>query len=411
MKRVAFCVLFFTMLFNFSVPSHSYGKEKEAARLEWLKLSKGVVGNWKTTISTTEPSMMDITPKWNRRKTDVNKRILVILPKSSESYSLATSVFLEILHREGFYAHITLVNYNKEETRGLAALEFAKNVSADLIFSIGSESQTFLHKHYNNGEISVVTCTSKDPVQLGFIKDYEHGSGTNIAYTSLNIPLDIQLAYLLRLNPKLKNIGLMYDRSHAEVMATEVLPAQKLFRKMGFNVTDVTVEADEKQAKKLLAVRMPEAIMEMKKRDPLLENSMFWITSSTSIFSNMAFIKDYADKIPVIASIPNVVTQGKNSAALAIGIDRRNNAHLASIYAVRILRGETKAGDLKVGIVTPPDIAINFYIARKIGLKIPFDFFESAAFIYDYKGMAVRAFGEKVPEKDRSAFLLEASRP
>ena len=48
------------------------------------------------------------------------------------------------------------------------------------------------------------------------------------------------------------------------------------------------------------------------------------------------------------------------------------------------------------GIVTPPDVAINFCVARKIKLKIPISFFESAAFIYDYEGNIARAFGQTV---------------
>jgi putative ABC transport system substrate-binding protein len=63
---------------------------------------------------------------------------------------------------------------------------------------------------------------------------------------------------------------------------------------------------------------------------------------------------------------------------------------------VRILKDEAQPGELPVGIVTPPDVAINFYIARKIGLKIPLSFFESAAFIYNYDGKLARAFGEVV---------------
>ena len=48
-------------------------------------------------------------------------------------------------------------------------------------------------------------------------------------------------------------------------------------------------------------------------------------------------------------------------------------------------------GDLKVGIVTPPDISISFMKAHQIGMKIPFSFFESASFVYDYAGHAVRS--------------------
>ena len=49
-----------------------------------------------------------------------------------------------------------------------------------------------------------------------------------------------------------------------------------------------------------------------------------------------------------------------------------------------------------VGIVSPPDIAINFRKAREIGLKIPFGFLERATFVYDYQGRMVRRNGEAV---------------
>ncbi len=227
------------------------------------------------------------------------------------------------------------------------------------------------------------------------MKNYTEGSHTNIATTSLNVPLDIQLSYLFELIPNLTNIGLMYNKNHKQVMATEVVPAKREFTDRNLNVIDVAVESRDTSKEKLKII-IPEVISQMKKNDPQLQKSVFWITSSTAIFSQIETINQYSDIVPVVSSIPNVVKKGENSAVLAIGIDRRNNAHLASIYAVKILRGEVKPGDLVVGIVTPPDVAINFRIAKKIGLRIPFRFFESAAFVYDYDGKTVRAFGETV---------------
>lgn len=61
-----------------------------------------------------------------------------------------------------------------------------------------------------------------------------------------------------------------------------------------------------------------------------------------------------------------------------------------------ILEGRTKAGDLKVGLVSPPDIAISFLKVREIGLRVPFQFYETASFIYDYDGKAVRTVTNKV---------------
>ena len=87
--------------------------------------------------------------------------------------------------------------------------------------------------------------------------------------------------------------------------------------------------------------------------------------------------------------------EGDASATLSIGISFESNAHLAALYGIKVLRGKAKVGDLKVGVVSPPDIAINFRKVRKIGLKMPFSFVEGANFIYDYDGQSVRAGGKR----------------
>jgi putative ABC transport system substrate-binding protein len=92
----------------------------------------------------------------------------------------------------------------------------------------------------------------------------------------------------------------------------------------------------------------------------------------------------------VVSVVPEIVREGPDSAALAIGISFESNATVAAIYGADILTGRAKVGDLKVGVVTPPDISISFHKAREVGLRIPFDFFESATFVYDYEGRAVR---------------------
>jgi putative ABC transport system substrate-binding protein len=74
---------------------------------------------------------------------------------------------------------------------------------------------------------------------------------------------------------------------------------------------------------------------------------------------------------------------------LAIGVSFESNARLAAIYGAKILNG-TSAGKLKVGLVSPPDVAISFLKAKQIGMRVPFSFFEIASFIYDYRGEPVR---------------------
>jgi hypothetical protein len=76
-----------------------------------------------------------------------------------------------------------------------------------------------------------------------------------------------------------------------------------------------------------------------------------------------------------------------------VGISFESNARLAAAYAVAILDGRAKPGELKVGVVEPPDIAINFKKARAAGLKIPYAFFELAWYVYDAEGKAARVMG------------------
>jgi len=136
--------------------------------------------------------------------------------------------------------------------------------------------------------------------------------------------------------------------------------------------------------------------MKMRKSDPLLENSIFWITGSTAVFREIHTIDQHSDRVPVLSLVPDVVKAGDDSAVMAIGITFDSNAQLAALYGIDVLTGKAKVGDLKVGIVSPPDIAISWRKAREIGMNIPFSFFESASFVYDYEGKMVRYRGKQV---------------
>ena len=128
----------------------------------------------------------------------------------------------------------------------------------------------------------------------------------------------------------------------------------------------------------------------MQVNDANLVRSMFLITGSTAVFEQMASINAHAARVPVISMVPETVQSGASSAVLSIGVSFRSNAFLAASYAASILDGRERPGDLKVGVVTPPDIGINFRRAREIGLKVPFSFFESANVIYNNDDIKVR---------------------
>jgi putative ABC transport system substrate-binding protein len=201
------------------------------------------------------------------------------------------------------------------------------------------------------------------------------------------------MAYVLRLKPDLKNLAILVDGENVSAVQTQAEPIAAYALQKGINVIRGTVQDPNKAGDELVRI-VGGAVAAMRKSDPELTKSLFWITGSTSVFREIRTINANADRVPVISVVPEIVSQGEDTAVVAIGISFESNAHLAAIYAADILSGSTRPGDLKVGIVSPPDIAISFLKAKEIGLRIPFEFLETASFVYDYRGQAVRKVGE-----------------
>jgi len=258
----------------------------------------------------------------------------------------------------------------------------------ELVFAMGSESAAWLYNQYKNGALPVVTVCSKDPVLLGQMKDYDSGSGSNFAFTSLNVPIEVQMAYVRELRPSLKNITILVDAKNISAVQTQADPIANYAKDKGIQVIWGAVNNPDKARGELEQI-VPQAVAKMRANDPSLSESLFWITGSTSVFREIRTINQFADRVPVISAVPEIVKAGADTAALGVGVSFESNGRLAGIYGARVLAG-TKVGALKVGIVSPPDMAISFLKAREIGLRVPFSIFEIASFVYDYDGNAVR---------------------
>lgn len=398
MSRVIFCPRliragFFALVLVFLPSAGSSAAENAYA--SWFKLGDEAYQDW-TVSEVPETAAMQIVIRRREedRETPV-RRVFVLYPRPSSAYDIAMTKILELFADKNINAEITVVNFNKTNALGQKALELARRNGSELIFSMGSESTAWLHKNFLGGPIPVVSVCSKDPVELGQVHDYVSGSGNNFAFTSLNMPVDAQMSYVLELKPNLKNIAILVDARNISAVQTQAEPMAEYAKRHGILAINVTVQ-DPAKAREEIAKLIPQAVSAMRKNDPDLQNSVFWITGSTSVFREIATINANADRVPVLSVVPEVVGPGDDSAVISIGISFQSNAHLAAIYGADILAGRVDVGALKVGVVSPPDIAINFRRARAIGVHVPFSFFESASFIYDYEGRLVRNFGKSV---------------
>ncbi|GBC62571.1 hypothetical protein DENIS_3543 [Desulfonema ishimotonii] len=362
---------------------------------DWFSLSAESAAHWRLSPAPEDGMAFVLRPRKEAAPKE-RYRIMVLFPKKSSAYDTAMETILSVFRDKNICAEFVGVNFFMKEEAGAAALRQAEADPCDLIFSMGSGSTDFVHKNHSAGKVPVVSVCAKDPVLLGQIRDYDTGSGNHMAFTSLNVPVALQMAYLRKLIPDLRNIAVIYARKNRSAVITQFRPLRDMAGRQGINVMEIVVE-DRKNARAEIESKMPAALESVRKSGQE-KNSLIWITGSTSVFREIETINRNAGVIPVLSAVPDVVTEGDNSAVLSIGVSFENNAYLAAIYAIRILREKAEAGDLRVGLVSPPDIAVNFKKAREIGLLIPFRFFELASYVYDHEGKKVRMKGQKVTD-------------
>ena len=359
---------------------------------EWFKYADAVLEKWNVREGA-DPDTVEITSR--RAAVGKPQRILIVYPRPSSAYDVAITKILGIFEDKMLDAQITVVNFRNDEVRGHRVIRHARDARFDLIMTMGSEATAFLWDHYKGGRIPVVSVCSKDPVVLGQSPAYTSGSGSNFAFTSLNMPIDVQMAYVNELKPNLRNIAVLVDSRNISAMETQAKPVIDYAKTRGVRVFELEVK-NPADARVELERMVRDTTALMSRNDPDLSGSIYWVTGSTSVFREIATINAHAGRAAVISVVPDIVRGGDDSAVLSIGISFESNAHLAAVYAADVLRSRAKVGELKVGVVSPPDIAISFRKVRDIGMTVPLSFFEAAGTIYDYDGRAVRVDGVTV---------------
>jgi putative tryptophan/tyrosine transport system substrate-binding protein len=363
----------------------------------WFRYNPTVLGTWKIEADAADLNVVRAKPA-RLGLASPQRKVLVLYPRASSAYDVSITKIFNVFEDKLLDAEVRIVNFRLDDRLGRAEIARAEAEGYDLILAMGSESTAWLWSTYRNGKLPVVSVCSKDPVVLGQSPGYDQGSGTNFAFTSLNMPMDVQMAYVNELKPKLRNIAVLVDSKNLSAVETQSKPVVEYAKKRGIRVLELAVN-DPANAQAELTKLVSTAAAQMQRNDPDLKNSLFWLTGSTSVFKEIDTINKYAGPVPVVAVVPEIVRDGDSTAAISIGISFESNAHLAAIYAVDLLNGRARASELKVGVVSPPDIAISFRKVRDIGMTIPLSMFEAAGTIYDYEGKAVRVDGANLSKK------------
>ncbi|PAJ75209.1 hypothetical protein CJF42_06045 [Pseudoalteromonas sp. NBT06-2] len=321
---------------------------------------------------------------------DVGFKVLILSPKWSTAYDIATKTIIEQFASQGLNVSYTLLNYQQDKDQAKVIIDIAENLGVDLIFSVGSSTTAFMFDYYSTGKLPVVSVCSKDPVSLYQVDGKIGMSQSNIAYTSLNIDVSTQIDYFKeKFLIGLSRIAIIYDINNPSSIQTQVSPLIN-YLEHSDNIELTLIEVDLNKVNDGLAPQMKKFIEGSQKPG----DSIFLITGSTELFENIDRINKNAMALPVLSVTPSHVTSGLSSVLMAIGVSFKTNAKLAADYGARILQKKAIPQTLPIGIVDTPDISINFSrMPENTSLKLPFKFFEDAVVIYNHKGEAVRIDG------------------
>ncbi|PML77462.1 ABC transporter substrate binding protein [Enterovibrio norvegicus] len=318
--------------------------------------------------------------------------VWVIVSRKAASYDTALLTMLNVYKQEFDSISFNVVKLPETVDELKQVLDSADQ-QAQLIYTVGSKATVAVHTLYQGGKLPVVSVNAKDPVLMGLIDDYR-GSGDNFAFTSLNLPANVTLSFLLKYMPELSQIGVLYARTNKSAYLTQFLPLQKEAERRGIRV--LGFEVDESNEEQMLERVMASEISALKSQDGNLDTTLLWLTGSSSLLARVDEINGLSQNLPLLTVVPEAVNGEEHSALMSVGVSFVNNAHQAALYGIRILRDGENAGGLPVGVISPPDISISFRQAKRLEKAVPLVLLEMASDVYSENGSVVRSQGMSV---------------
>lgn len=266
--------------------------------------------------------------------------------------------FLAGLAEEGFVEgeNLTIEYVNAQAEPGMAAMTADNFVSkkVDMICAIATPTAMTAYNSTMNTEIPVIYTAVSDPVEAGLANEDGTPVG-NITGTSDALAVDAQLQMIREILPDAKRIGIIYTTSEANSIST-VASYEEAAAGYGFEIVTTGITAMSE---------VPLAAADMVTKVDCITN----LTDNT-VVSALQSVLDEANKadIPVFGS---EVEQVKAGCVASMGLEYFELGKQTGKMAAMVLRGETKASEMKFEVITEPSLYVNFAAAEKIGLELP----------------------------------------
>jgi putative ABC transport system substrate-binding protein len=209
-------------------------------------------------------------------------------------------------------------------------------------------------------DIPIVFSAVTDPVAARLVKSWD-ASGTNVTGVSDMSPLKAQIDLILKVVPKAKRVGVIYNPGEANSVAI-VTELKKLLNARGMSLVEAGAarSVDVSSAAQSLVGKA----------------DVIYAPTDNNVMSAFEGIVKVAQqtKLPIVSADTSAVKRG---AAAAIGLNYYDLGRQTGKLVVRILKGEAP-GDIAVQTSTTFELFVNPEAARKQGLTLSADLIKSA---------------------------------
>ena len=274
--------------------------------------------------------------------------------------------FIDALTQAGFKDgdKIKLDLQNAQRDMGVARTIAMKFVSdkKDVIYAIATPASQAVAKETQ--AIPIIFNAVTDPVKAGLVKSIE-SSGNNVTGVSDFIPVRSQLDLLLKIAPKIKKLGIIYNagEDNARVLVDITRGVAKEL-KLDLVEATVTNSSEVFAATQTLVGRV---------------DGIYTIQDNT-VISALESVLKVANKNQIPVLVPGVPSVERGGLA-TVGTSYYNLGKIAGEQALRIFKG-IKPSEIPVSYAKNFDIYLNQKTADEIGIKLPEDLVKQAKQVF-----------------------------
>ena len=285
----------------------------------------------------------------------LDSTVVVFKSQDSAPYNEALEGFTEVLHNSSAQANCIVRSLNGDDTKTKAVIEEGLQIKPDLIVTLGSSATKIAAEK-----------TSDIPIVSGMIMESDVLTNQgNITSIFLDYSMETQFAWMKRILPDAKTIGVIYNPEDNQAKIDE---AQAWADKSGFSLISEKVSSPKE---------IPSALERLSKRIDVL-----WGIPDKMVHTQQTakqiLLFSFRNRIPFIGFSSSWVKAG---ALYALDWNYRNIGRECGDRAIGILQGK-KGHSSSPNLEKKVSYSLNLKAAKRMKIDFPEELVKAAKNVY-----------------------------